>query len=351
LALPVVPFDIERLEAVELKPFRRAIEAGAETLAVMTAHIAVPAITGSSTLPATLAPEVINGLLRTHIGFDGVVITDCLEMRAISAGVGIAGGAVSALQAGADVVLISHRYDRQMIGLTAIREAVEHGDLSTSVVQAATERVLRLKSGLPGWDGLPATDSAHTTVNAAHQRLADDLYGRSITIIRDEARLLPLNVNEYASMLVVLPSASLVSQAADKGFVAAHFVGALRQQLHEVSSGGGVGLMSFEFSEHPSTEELAALKRRASEADVILVPTCNAHLPRNHATAQAVIQALLQVGRPLVGVAVCDPYDAAALPGITTWLATYDFTQPALDAAARVLVGGAPAPGKLPITL
>ena len=138
LALPVVPFDIERLEAVELKPFRRAIEAGAEALAVMTAHVAVPAITGSSTLPATLAPEVINGLLRSRIGFDGVVITDCLEMHAISGGVGIAEGAVQALRAGADIVLISHSYDRQMAGLHAIREAVARGDLSASVLQAAS---------------------------------------------------------------------------------------------------------------------------------------------------------------------------------------------------------------------
>ncbi len=351
MALPVVPFDIERLEAVELKPFRRAIEAGAETLAVMTAHVAVPAITGSSTLPATLAPEVINGLLRTQIGFDGVVITDCLEMRAISAGVGIAGGAVGALQAGADVVLISHRYDRQMAGLTAIREAVEQGDLSASVVQAAAARVLRLKERLPGWDGLPATDSARTMVNAAHQRLADDLYGQSITIIRDEAGLLPLQLPGSGRMLVVLPPESQISQAADQGFVPVHFVEALQRQLHDISGDSGVNVETFVLTELPSGEDLARLQQRMSQADVALMPTCNAHLPRNHATAQVVTRALLQTGRPLVGVAVCDPYDAAALPEITTWLATYDFTPPALNAAARVLVGGAPAHGKLPVTL
>ncbi|HEX5547165.1 MAG TPA: glycoside hydrolase family 3 protein, partial [Ktedonobacterales bacterium] len=351
LALPVVPFDIERLEAVELKPFRRAIEVGIETLAIMTAHVAVPAITGSSTLPATLAPEVINGLLRTQIGFDGVVITDCLEMQAISSGVGIAEGAVRALQAGADIVLISHRYDRQMTGLTAIREAVEQGDLSATVVQAAAERVVRLKERLPGWDGLPTPDSARTMINATHQRLADDLYGQSITIIRDESGLLPLNLPASPRLLVVLPPESQVSQAADQGFVPTHFIEALQRQLHDVSGGTGVGLTAFNLPEHPAAEDLALLQKRAHEADVILVPTCNAHLPRNHATAQAVIHALLQTIRPLVGIAVCDPYDAAALPEITTWLATYDFTPPALNAAARVLVGGAPAHGTLPVTL
>lgn len=351
LALPVVPFDIERLEAVELKPFRRAIEASAETLAVMTAHVAVPAITGSTTLPATLAPEVINGLLRSRIGFDGVVITDCLEMRAISAGVGVAAGAVRALQAGADIVLISHRNDRQVAGLQAIREAVATGDLSASVVQAAAGRVLRLKERLPGWDRVPTAASAHSMTYAAHQRLADELYAQSITIIQDETGLLPLKSSEHARLLVVLPSSSQVSQAADQGFVPAHFVEALRQQLHEVSSGGSVSLAAFDLSAHPSTEELAALQRRASTVDKVLVPTCNAHLPRNLGTARAVIQALLRAGRPLVGVAVCDPYDAAALPEITTWLATYDFTPPALNAAARVLVGEADAQGNLPVKL
>jgi beta-N-acetylhexosaminidase len=317
----------------------------------MTAHVAVPAITGSSTLPATLAPEVINGLLRSRIGFDGVVITDCLEMQAISGGVGIAEGAVRALQAGADIVLISHRYDRQMTGLTAVREAVEQGNLSASVVQTAAERVLRLKERLPGWDGLPTLESTHTMVNAAHQRLADDLYGQSITIIRDEAGLLPLQLTEPARLLVVLPFASQVSQAADQGFIPVHFIEALQWQLHDVSGGTGVGLTAFNLPEHLATEDLAMLQQRAHQADVILVPTCNAHLPRNHATAQAVIQALLPTGRPLVGVAVCDPYDAAALPEVPTWLASYDFTPPALDAAARVLVGGAPAHGQLPVTL
>jgi beta-N-acetylhexosaminidase len=351
LALPVVPFDIERLEAIELKPFRWAIEASAETLAVMTAHVAVPAITGSSTLPATLAPEVINGLLRTQIGFDGVVITDCLEMRAISAGVGIAEGAVRALQAGADIVLVSHRYDRQMTGLTAIREAVEQGDLSASVVQAAAERVLRLKERLPGWGGLPTPDSVRTMVNAAHQRLADDLYGQSITIIRDEAGLLPLQLHGSGRLLVVLLPESQVSQAADQGFIPAHFIEALQRQLHDVSGATGVGVTAFKLPERPAAEDLAMLQQRAHEADVILVPTCNAHLPRNHATVQVVVRALLEIGRPLVGVAVCDPYDAAALPEVTAWLATYDFTLPALNAAARVLVGGAPAHGTLPVKL
>ncbi|HKW22954.1 MAG TPA: glycoside hydrolase family 3 protein [Ktedonobacterales bacterium] len=351
LALPVVPFDTERLETVELKPFRRAIDVGAETLAVMTAHVAVPAITGSSTLPATLAPEVINGLLRTQIGFDGVVITDCLEMRAISSGVGIAEGAVRALQAGADIVLISHRYVCQMTGLTAIREAVKQGDLSASVVQAAAERVVHLKERLPGWDGLPTPDSARTMINAAHQRLADDLYAQSITIIRDEAGLLPLNLPVSTHLLVVLPPESQVSQAADQGLIPAHIIEALQRQLHDVSGGSGVSVEAFKLPERPAAEDLAILQQRAQEADVILVPTCNAHLPRNHATAQVVTQALLQTGRPLVGIAVCDPYDAAALPEITTWLATYDFTPPALNAAARVLVGGAPAHGTLPVTL
>jgi beta-N-acetylhexosaminidase len=351
LALPIVPFDIERLEAVELKPFRRAIEAGAGNLAVMTAHVVVPAITGSDTLPATLAPEVIHGLLRTTIGFDGVVITDCLEMRAISAGVGIAQGAVRALQAGADIVLISHRYDRQMTGLTAICEAVQQGDITASVIHAAVGRVLRLKECLPGWDSLPTPDAARTMINAAHQRLADDLYGQSITIIRDEAGLLPLNLQGSGRLLVVLPPESQISQAADQRFVPAQFVDALQRHLHDAPGGTGVSLATFTLSEHPSAEELATLQRRASEADVALVPTCNAHLPRNHASAQTVTQALRQTGCPLVAIAVCDPYDAEALPEITTWLATFDFTPPALNAAARVLVGGAPALGKLPVTL
>lgn len=349
LALPVVPFTLERLEATELVPFRRAIAAAAEV--IMTAHVALPAITGSHTLPATLASEVIEGLLRRRLGFDGVVITDCLEMRAISAGVGVAQGAVDAVKAGADIVLISHRYDRQMAGLTALRAAVERGDLSAEVITAASERVLRLKQRLPEWDDLPTSVDGNSVSTVEHQRLADELYAQSITVVRDDARALPLNLQDGARLLVVSQVESQISQAADRGFVPSYFVDALQRRLRESAQSEGASVTAVALPKRPSADDMAALRQRANASDIVLIATCNAHLPRYRAASQATVQTLLRTGRPLIGIAVCDPYDAAILPEIPTWLATYDYTPPALEAAAGVLVGARPATGRLPVIL
>ncbi|HKS69310.1 MAG TPA: glycoside hydrolase family 3 protein, partial [Ktedonobacterales bacterium] len=149
LGLPLVPHDRDRLEMVELLPFQAGLAAGAEC--VLTAHVALPRLTGGNAVPATLAPEIVRGMLREELGFDGVAITDCLEMDAVARGVGVPSGAVAALRAGNDIVLISHRRDRQRAGLAAVRAAVAQGTLAPEAVRAAAARVLRLKRGLT-WD-------------------------------------------------------------------------------------------------------------------------------------------------------------------------------------------------------
>src|SRR5207248_2649027 len=101
LSLPTIPYAMERLNEVELVPFKGGIAAGTD--AVMTAHIAFPAITHDALLPATISSAILSGILREQLSYEGVIITDCLEMNAISEGVGVAQGSVMALQAGADL--------------------------------------------------------------------------------------------------------------------------------------------------------------------------------------------------------------------------------------------------------
>ncbi|MEC0212799.1 beta-N-acetylhexosaminidase, partial [Paenibacillus ehimensis] len=142
-ALPVVPHPRERLDRLELAPFRRAAELGVD--AVMTAHVLFPAVEPER-LPATLSSRVIDGLLRQELGYDGVVVTDCLEMNAIAEHYGIAEGAVMAVEAGADLVLVSHRIERQQTALDALVQAVESGRIREERIDRSVERLLALKS-------------------------------------------------------------------------------------------------------------------------------------------------------------------------------------------------------------
>ncbi|OYO31169.1 beta-N-acetylhexosaminidase [Janthinobacterium sp. PC23-8] len=142
-AMAKVAHDKERLQAVELAPFRAAIALGVD--AIMTAHVVFPAFELDTSVPATLSKGVLTDLLRGQMGYEGVVITDCLEMAAIADGIGVSGGAVAALQAGADIVLISHSQARQQAAIEAVLAAVDSGALAMARIDEAVARVAALK--------------------------------------------------------------------------------------------------------------------------------------------------------------------------------------------------------------
>ena len=148
LELPTVERDDETAAAM-LLPFRAAIEAGAR--AVMTAHVRVA---GLDDVPATLSKAAIEGLLRGELGFTGVVVTDALEMRAVSATVGVEEGAVRALEAGADALCLGHDLGAEPVQ-TAVVEAVRSGRLDEARLREAAGRVAELGRPLDGLDAAP----------------------------------------------------------------------------------------------------------------------------------------------------------------------------------------------------
>lgn len=158
LGLPRVAHNRARLDAVELAPFRAAIAAGVE--AIMSAHVVFPAIESDPDTPSTLSHAVLTGLLRGELGFDGVVFTDCLEMAAIADGIGVVEGAVRAFKAGADVLLVSHREDRQIAVIEALLAAVECGAISEARIDASLARIQTLKARMPDWRNLPVDATA-----------------------------------------------------------------------------------------------------------------------------------------------------------------------------------------------
>ena len=339
LALPVVPHSRARLEQIELVPFKQGIAAGAES--IMSAHVALPAITGDEALPATISPVVLRGLLREELGFGGVVISDCLEMQAISEGVGIGPGAVMTLKAGADLVLISHRYERQRAGLAAVQAAVQDGSLSQDELHQAIERVLQLKQRALSWDRLPTQADLAVVGSTAHQQLQDRAYALTTTLVRNEAGLVPLLLQPDARLLVVSQrQEKAVTQAEDKNYPDGFLAERIRQR--------GCHVEEVNLPAQPGEDDYQKTLQAAYAADVTLLLTMRA-LGNRHQTAM--MQRLVDSGRPLVGIAVHTPYDLLACPQLQTYLTTYEYTRPALTAAIRVLFGEIQAKGHLPITL
>ncbi|GAA1813004.1 glycoside hydrolase family 3 protein [Actinomadura chokoriensis] len=192
LSIPLVDADLELLDRRELVPFRAAIAAG--TRAVMTGHLNLPSITAGA--PATLSHAAITGLLREHLGYQGVIVTDALDMEGASGAIGIPEASVRALIAGADLLCLGPNEHAETVEATlaAIDEAVRAGRLpaarlaeaaertarlrewlaghGTAAVDraaglAAARRALRVTGALPGWDGPPLVVETESTGNIA----------------------------------------------------------------------------------------------------------------------------------------------------------------------------------------
>jgi beta-N-acetylhexosaminidase len=338
LGVPVLPFSLERLDSIEFPPFVSSIQAGADT--VMVAHVAMPRFTGGENTPATVSSAVIGGLLREHLNYQGVIISDCLEMEAISATVGTARGAVLALEAGVDLVLISHRYTRQRGGIELVYEALGTGELSREVVTRAAEKILHLKGRYLSWTAATAPGEGSQIDTGQYKQLGEQAYRRSTTLVRSEAGLLPLRLDQPLRILVLAMPPESVTPAVDLAYPHQFLVDSIRQRHANTE---GMCLDSLD-----TREEESRLANEIAEADLVIMVTINAHLDERQAI---LMRRILDQGKRTIGLAACDPYDIAVFPDLATYLVTYEYTKAALAAAVQVLFGEEKATGRLPVTI
>ncbi len=199
LSIPIIRASRARLDSIELVPFQRAIEEGIG--AIMTAHVSLPEVTGEERLPATLAPGVMTDLLRDDLGFEGLLVTDAMNMGAIDRAYGRGEAAVRALLAGADVILMPPNAET---AVSAIVTAVETGRLPMARLDQAVSKILRAKEVL-GLHERRTVDIASVLYKVGipeHQELADEIATRSITLVKNE-NVLPLRGTRRARVLSI----------------------------------------------------------------------------------------------------------------------------------------------------
>lgn len=343
LDLPTVPHDRERMDAVELVPFRRAIAEGVD--AVMSSHIYFPALEPRK-LPVTLSRAVLTGLLREELGFQGIVMTDCMEMKAIAEHYGTLDAAVMAVEAGADLVMVSHTYELQVRAMDAVYEAVRSGRIAEDRIDASVRRVLACKAGR----GILAVGNAQpdsaggrypfgSVGSAEHREKAREISEASITLVRDDQGLLPLR----RERTLVLTIAATVTSGADDSLVQ-------RGSLGEALKEAGLDVVDRCMGPGTVASRLQSVLEEAGSDEIrqIVVGTYNAQF--NPAQLDAV-ERLRQLGKPLVVVALRNPYDLLKLPEIRTFVAAYESRPLALQSAAKAVMGLIPFRGRLPVSL
>lgn len=329
LGLPVIPHSRERLVQVELVPFQRAIREG--VAAVLAAHVAFPAIEPVPGRPSSLSYPVLTGLLRAELGFDGLIMTDCLEMQAITNHFSVGEAAVLAVEAGNDLVLVSHTRERQEEAFWAVVEAVKSGRISESRLDQSLERISRAKSAYVKWP-FPACDVG----SAPHRQLMEEAYGKSLTVVRDGA-LIPL---PSRAVTVIETRAQPSSLAEERRWEGATLSGALADL--------GAEVRPWFISPEVTDEEYKKVTEQLRPCDLVVMVTQDAHrIPRQAELARRVAAACPEH----VFVGTRTPYELSVLPEIKCYLAAYSSRPEALQQAAAVLLGLRRAEGRLPVTV
>jgi len=335
--LPVIANDLDRLRRVDLPPFRAAIDAGVD--AVMIAHIAFPAVDPSG-VPATLSRAVITGLLREELGFDGVVCTDCLQMKAISARYAPGAAAVGAVAAGADLVMFSASVDDARAALVALRDAVLDGTLDLAAVERSLARIDALRNSAALRLTGAGAGALERVGSPAHRAEARAAALRGITLVRDPNELVPLHAAAGERIMVVHFSGGALTPAES----AAPTPSALGNAL----SAGPARIHEQVRGIDPAGHEYKQLLMAAGAAAAVVCVTYRAFA---HPLQARAVADLVLIGKPVIVVAAREPYDADVLPPEATVLAAFGDDESTMFGVADVLLGRARAGGTLPVTL
>jgi beta-N-acetylhexosaminidase len=332
--LPSVPHSLDRLGQVEFPPFRAAIAADVKLM--MTAHLALPALDGPNAPPATLSCRILHGLLREELGFNGVIVTDAMDMGAIRQGEALGEDAVRAAVAGADLLLLTSNPEDQRRVYESLLQAIQSSKLDSKSVTASVERVLSLKRWL---DGQIQPDLSVVGC-VAHQAVADEISKRSITLVRDNANLLPLQLKPDQRIAAIVPKPVDLTPADTSSYVAPNLAAALWAHHSNVDQ--------FLISYTPEADEIADLLDRLRDYDILILGTLNAYASPSQ--AEFVRQAL-KLGIPSVVVALRLPYDLTVFPEAETYICTYSILEPSMQALAKALFGKIEFKGKLPVSI
>jgi beta-N-acetylhexosaminidase len=341
VGLPIVTADRARLDTVELVPFRAAIKAGASL--VMTAHIALPAIQGDSTTPATLAPRIITDLLRDTLGFRGVAITDAMTMEGVGKGYTTEQSSVLAVKAGADILLKPSDPTR---AIDAVVAAVERGEISRARIDSSVRHVLELKarSGVTANRFVSLEHLREVVGSAAHRRLAADVAQRSITLLRDRDHVVPLSTSDTGRVLVVRYAPETEIKAGRT--FEAEMRGALR----------GRSPVSFVRLGPGATRDLLdSLTRMAAGARAVIVTP---YVRRVEGAGRVAVPEPIArwiddlAGRQrVVVIAFGNPYLIGQFPSVTSYMTGYGVSDDLERAAINALFGRRPITGTTPISL
>ncbi len=327
-----LPYDRERLYQLELIPFHTAIENNIEIL--MTAHITLPKIV-SSGLPATLAPEILTDLLRNEWGYEGLIVTDAMNMKAIIDHFGKVESNVMAVKAGADLILMPVD---PYLGKKALIQAARSGQITEERIDQSVRRILslKIKNGLFDLEDSEGDFKIYANMWQEHAQLAQKIADQAVTLVKkNEKSMVPLSLNSNETFLVVTPLKSVTET----------YVNELKKtyptaKIQSITKSNLI-LSNLDF-------------QKVRSADWVLVAT-NSRLPSSRKATHPQMVTVKKIwemkGEEMIWASLQTPYELSSFKEPFTYLAQYGYNPSNCRGLIHVLTGQAVAKGELPVAL
>lgn len=338
---PFINHDKQRLYDVELLPFKMAIEAGTD--AIMTAHVVVPAFENNH-LPSTLSKSVLTGILRQELNYDGVIISDCLDMNSIANHYSLDQIVLNAVEAGIDILLVSHFPENQFKAMELLAQYVRDGVISEERINQSVSRILKMKQRKKMEQPILEWDQVVSQLHRAEdQKFVQELSDESITLVKDTTRNLPLQRSEN----VFVVWSELRKEDVDEDveeivfsskYTLGYFMKDHFDQIHEEI-----------ISINPNDEDRNKVLARCQSADKIIYASYKS--VQNAEQTQLIHDILESYSDKLIVVSLVDPYDLLQYEHIHTYLISYGSHPLAMRSTARLLAGEIKPKGKLPVSL
>lgn len=359
--LPVIDLSRKRLDNLELYPFRKLIENGVGS--VMISHISMPqldpepvvplkssvkaeyteeeVITEGTTIPATLSKPIVDGILRKEMGFEGLIVTDAMDMSGLTLYFDYPEAAARAFIAGNDVLLKTSRPRESIKG---IRQAVQDGRISIKRLDESVRRILAWKYKLGLFDNrLTKLDEIDSVVsNAEARKLSAEIANRAITLVKKDAETLPVKPGTKVALINI-------TNGDDLKFIGKAFESALKRN--------GIDATRITIDGRSSEKEIKRALEKAAEADVVIaglfgrVRSGSKNSTGLPSSGTELFRILLESKKPMVTVAFGNPYLILNFPEIENYIVAYGAMNSLQSAVADKLVGKSTYYGKLPISI
>lgn len=343
LALPVIKKSIDEMRTMELVPFQKAIDAGIP--AVTIAHVVFEK---EDNLPATMSKKIVTGLLREQMYFDGLIISDCMEMNAISRTYGIEEGAVRAVNAGIELIFISHFHDKVRTTAARIIEAVRTGEIAEETIDRAVSKILYYKEKYIGKNTgcVKKEDESIYDMCAAY---SSDIYEAAVAAgVRDcnHFKISKSEISDHTRAVVFSDDSDGGYCVLEKKFVLGEnpvFLSPVKQQISMVSNmpeaisfademQAVFGGKAMNFELNMTEEDAKSLAAAVKNATAIVVGSMNISI---YEQQHRLIKVLAASKIPVACAALRDPFDLDILPDKIYKIPLYEYTKRSIDTAKK----------------